>query len=171
MRFAAVDTAWGPACSKHQALVPAAVYGLLLEPNHYRQHCPFRHKSTHSLVIVAILHSPFRALYFNYYDSICGDCSYLGLYRVTTLSANYHLSLPAASQPWVLAVGWVGEVNTINMPKGSENRQLSRKIMAVWEMRSYSAGSALKSLPLKVYNKNLVFYVFYFLDGGKFILV
>lgn len=123
-----------------------------------------------SLVIVAILHSPFRALQFNYYDSVCGVCSYLGLYRVITLSDNYHLSLPAAAQPWVQAVGWVGEVSTINLPKGSENRQLSRKIMAVWKVRSYSAASTLKVFHWRFTIKISFFMFSVFWSGGKFIL-
>ena len=47
------------------------------------------------------------------------------------LCDNYRLSLPAATQPHVWAVGWACYICTINGPTGGGNLQLSDKIMTL----------------------------------------
>jgi len=49
-------------------------------------------------------------------------CAILTLYRALILYVNFRSSLLIASPPRVWSVGWVGCVNSISEPTGSDNR-------------------------------------------------
>jgi hypothetical protein len=60
-------------------------------------------------------------------------------YGVSNPCDNYRLFFPAATTSARGAVNWVGYVDTIYEPKGSDDRYLSDKIMPIWKfLNAYS---------------------------------
>jgi hypothetical protein len=57
-------------------------------------------------------------------------------FRVSNIPENVHkmyFYVTVDAQPRMLAVGWMGHFKTTNEPTGSDNRQLSDKIMNLYQ--------------------------------------